>query len=575
MENQEFSKIFFEVAELLELKGDNPFRVRAYQKAAQNIESLSENIENVFKKGGPEALEKVPGIGKGIALHIEEIIKTGNLKSREDLLKKFPKSLLEMMSVPGIGPKTAMLAFKKLKIDSIEKLERAAKDGTLEKLPGIRAKKIANILAGVELKKKAIGRFSIGTALPYAEAVIEKLKKLKDVDRILPCGSLRRAKETIGDIDILVTSNKPKTIMDTFTELPQVERVLAKGGTKSSVLLKNGMQADVRVVEPESFGAAVYYFTGSKQHNIQIRELGIKKGLKINEYGVFKGDKRIGGSEEKDVFKAVGLPFIPPEIREARGEIEAAKAGKLPELIELSDIIGDLHMHSKATDGANTIEEMAAVAKKLGYRYIAITDHSKSTRVAGGLTEKEALAHMKRIDDANKKISGIEVIRGIEVDIMRDGTLDFPDSLLKEIDIVFASVHSNFKMEKSEMTKRIIKAMKNRYVHVLSHPTGRLIGEREAYKVDLDEVLNAAKDTGTFIELNAYPSRLDLDDIHCRKAKELGILIAITTDAHSTVQLQNMRYGVLTARRGWLEAGDVLNSLSLPRLLKKLRQKRM
>jgi len=570
MENQDFAKIFFEVAELLELAEENTFRIRAYQKAASNIENLSENIESIYKQGGIKALEDVPGIGKSIAEHIEELIRTGKLKTREDLLKKFPKSLLEIVAVPGIGPKTAILLHKKLKIDTIEKLEKAAHDGTLEKLPGIRAKKIANILAGIELKKKSIGRFSIGTALPYAEAIVEKLSKLKEVDKILPCGSLRRAKETIGDIDILITSKKPEKVMDAFVHLPQVVKVIAKGGTKTSVMLKNGMQADVRVVDPSSFGAAVYYFTGSKAHNIQIREMAVKKGLKINEYGIYKGSKKLGGEDENDIFRIMGLKYIPPEIREAQGEIEAAKADKLPHLIELKDIKGDLHMHTKATDGSNTIEEMAAAAKKLGYEYIAITDHTKSTRVAGGLTEKEALAHLKKIDAANKKVSGIKLIRGMEVDILPDGRLDYPDSVLKEIDIVFASVHSNFKMSRTEMTKRIITAMKNKYVRVLSHPTGRLIGQRDAYEVDLNEVLKAAKDTGTFIELNANPIRLDLDDIHCRKAKEMGILIVITTDSHASSQLELMKYGILTAKRGWLEAKNVLNTLPYEKLMKLL-----
>ena len=574
MENQEFAKIFLEMSLLLELGEENPFRIRAYQKAAQNIENLSEDLGSIYKSGGLTALENVPGIGKGIAEHIEELIKTGKLKSHDDLLKKFPKSLLELIAVPGIGPKTAILLHKKLKIDSIDKLEKAAKNGELEKLPGIRAKKIQNMLSGIAMKKRNIGRFSIGDALPYAEAIVKSLKKLKEVDKIVPCGSLRRAKETIGDIDILVTSKKPKKIMGAFIKLPHVERVLAKGETKSSVILKNGMQADVRVVEPKSFGAAVYYFTGSKQHNIQVREMAIKKGLKINEYGIYRGNKRIGGAEENDIFKALGLSYIPPEIREAQGEIEAAKKGNIPILVELKDIKGDLHIHTKATDGANTIEEMAAAAKKLGYGYLAITDHTKSTRVAGGLTEKEAMAHLKKIDLANKKISGIRVIRGMEVDILPDGKLDYPDSLLKEIDIVFASIHSHFKMGRSDMTKRIISAMKNRYVHVLSHPTGRLIGQREAYEVDLDAVLKAAKDTGTFVELNGNPIRLDLDDIHCRKAKELGILIAITTDSHSVTQLDLMRYGVLAARRGWLEKKDILNCFPYEKLIKMLALKR-
>jgi DNA polymerase (family 10) len=569
VENQEFSKIFYEMAELLELGEENPFRIRAYQKAAQNIESLSEDLASTYKKGGIKALENIPGIGKGIAEHIEELIKTGKLKSHENLLKKFPKSLLEMMSVSGIGPKTSILLFKKLKIDSIKKLEDAAKTGKLEKLPGIRAKKIANILSGIELKKRHVGRFSIGDALPLAESIIKELKELKEVDQIIPCGSLRRGQETIGDIDILVTSKKPSIIMDKFIKLPQVDRVLAKGGTRSAVILRNGMQADIRVVDPKSFGAAVHYFTGSKQHNIQIRELGIKKGLKINEYGVFKKENLIGGEKENDVFKALGLPYIPPEIRTGSGEIEAAQNNSLPQLIELKDIKGDLHMHTIATDGSNTIDEMAAAAKKLGYEYIAITDHSLSTRVAGGLTKVELLAHIKKIEKANSR-SPIKILKGSEVDILPDGSLDYPDEILKQLDIVFASVHSNFKMSKPEMTKRMIKALKNKYVHVLSHPTGRLIGEREGYEVDLDEILKAARDNGTFIELNAHPLRLDLDDVHCRRAKELGIKIVITTDAHSSTQLELMKYGVITARRGWLEPEDILNCLPYRELMKRL-----
>ena len=574
MENQEFAKIFFEMAELLEMGEENPFRIRAYQKAAQNIESLTENIESAYKKGGLPTLEDIPGIGKGIAEHIEELIKTGKLKPHEQLLKKFPKSLIDLMSVPGLGPKTVLLLHKKLKIDSIEELEKAANNGSLGTVPGIRAKKIQNILSGIELKKRNIGRFSIGEALPYAEAMVASLKELKEVDKIVPCGSLRRAKETIGDIDILVTSRKPEKVMDAFVKLPQSEKTLVKGPTKTSILLKNGMQADIRVVEPESFGAAVYYFTGSKQHNIQTREMAIKNGLKINEYGIYKGDKKLGGSEENDIFRVLGLPYIPPEIREAEGEIEAAKKGALPDLVQLKDIKGDLHMHTIATDGLNTIEEMAQAAKELGYEYIAITDHTLSTRVAGGLTEKEALAHLKKIDQANKNVKGIKIMRGMEVDILPDGSLDYSDAVLKEIDIVFASIHSNFKMNRRDMTKRIITALENRYVTALSHPTGRLIGEREPYEVDLEQVLKAAKDTGTFMELNSHPARLDLDDIHCRKAKEMGIMIAISTDSHSATQFENMRYGVLTARRGWLEKKDVLNALPYAKFIKKASQKR-
>jgi len=574
MENTEFAKIFWEIAEFLELKNENRFRIRAYQKAARNIEALSENLEDIYKKGGIKALEEVPGIGEGIAEKVENIIKTGKLPQHDKLLAQFPKSFITLMGTPGLGPKTAILLYKKLKIDSLEKLKKFAKAGKLRGLPGFGAKKEENILKGIELKERVKGRFLISEALAYAEPIVESLKKLKEVDQILPAGSLRRWQETIGDIDILVTSKNPEKVVNTFTSLPQVDRILAKGPTKSSVILKNGMQADVRVVEPNTFGAAAHYFTGSKQHNIEIRTLGVKKGLKISEYGIFKGKKRIGGKEEVDVFKAVGLPFIPPELRQGTGEIEAARKGKLPKLIELSDIRGDLQMHSKYSDGANTIEEMVEKAKKLGYEYIAITDHTKSTRVAGGQTEKEVLKELAYIDKLNSKLKGFRIIKGAEVDILPDGSLDYPDSVLKELEVVIAAIHSNFKMEKAKMTRRIIKAFQNQYVNILSHPTGRLIGVRDPYEVDMEEIIKAAKDTGTYLEINSFPERLDLCDIHAKRAKEEGVLISIDTDAHSAIQLEYIKYGVMTARRGWLEKKDVVNAQPIDKLLKLLYAKR-
>jgi len=574
MDNIEFAKIFWEIAEFLELKNENRFRIRAYQKAARNIEALSENLEEIYKKGGIKALEEVPGIGEGIAEKVENIIKTGKLPQHDKLLAQFPKSFISLMGTPGLGPKTAILLYKKLKIDSLEKLKKFAKEGKLRGLPGFGAKKEENILKGIELKERVKGRFLISEALDYAKPIVESLKKLKEVDQILPAGSLRRWQETIGDIDILVTSKNPEKVMKAFTSLPQVDRVLAKGSTKSSVVLKNGMQADVRVVDPNTFGAAAHYFTGSKQHNIEIRTLGVKKGLKISEYGIFKGNKRIGGKEEVDVFKAVGLPFIPPELRQGTGEIEAAKKGKLPKLIELSDIRGDLQMHSKYSDGANTIEEMVEKAKQLGYEYIAITDHTKSTRVAGGQTEKEVLKELAYIDKLNSKLKGFRIIKGAEVDILPDGSLDYPDAVLKELEVVIAAIHSNFKMEKAKMTKRIIKAFQNKYVNILSHPTGRLIGVRDPYEVDMEEIIKAAKDTGTYLEINSFPERLDLCDIHAKRAKEEGVLISIDTDAHSAIQLEYIKYGVMTARRGWLEKKDVINTQPIDKLLKLLYAKR-
>jgi DNA polymerase (family 10) len=576
MENTEFAKIFWEIAELLELKNENRFKVRAYQKAAQNIENLSENLSDVYKKGGLEALQNIPGIGEHIALKIEELIKTGRQKDHQKLIKEFPRGFIEMMRVPGIGPKTALLFRKKLKIDSMEKLRKAVEKGLIKNVPGFKEKKIENIRKGIALKERVKGRFLLSEADQYVTAIIGQLKKLKEVDRILPAGSYRRGQETVGDIDILVTSKKAETVMNAFTQLPQVERILSKGPTRSSVVLKNGMQADIRVVEPVDFGAAAHYFTGSKQHNILIREMAVKRGLKISEYGVFKvkGNKRIAGKSEEEIFAAVGLPFIPPELRQGTDEIKMAEKGKLPDLVELSDILGDLQMHSKFSDGGNSIEEMAEAAKECGYEYIAVTDHTKSTRVAGGQTEKEFLKELEYIDRLNSKLKGFRILKGVELDILPDGTLDFPDSVLKEAEVIVAAIHSNFKMERSKMTKRILKAFDNKYVNILSHPTGRLIGKRDPYEVDMEEIIKAAKNTGTYLEINAYPERLDLSDVHCRRAKEEGVLMAIDTDSHAALQLQLMKYGVMTARRGWLGKKDIINTLPVEKLLVKLKAKR-
>jgi DNA polymerase (family X) len=574
MENSDFSKIFWQIAELLELKKENSFKVRAYQKAAQNIENLSENLESVYKQGGLKALEEIPGIGAAIAEHIEELIKTGKIKKYQSLNKEFPLGFIEMMQVPGIGPKTALLLKQKLKIDSIAKLQKASEQGLLKDLPGFKEKKIENVKKGLELKARTKGRFLISEADQYVATIVGQLKKIKEIDQILPAGSYRRGQETIGDIDILVTSKKPETVMNAFTGLPQVDRVLAKGPTRSSVILKNGMQADIRVLPPYNFGAAAHYFTGNKQHNILIREMAIKQGLKISEYGVMKGNKRIAGKTEAEIFKAVGLPYIPPELRQGNDEFAAAKEGKLPKLIELSDLRGDLHVHSDHSDGSNTIEEMAAAAQALGYEYLAITDHTISTRVAGGQSEKELLKEIAYIDKLNSKLKGFRILKGAEVDIRPDGTLDFSDDILKLLDVVTASVHSNFKMPRETMTKRIIKALQNKYVNLLSHPTGRLIGKREPYEVDIEKIIKTAKETGTYLEVNSFPDRLDLSDVHCRRAKEAGVRLAINTDSHAISQLKLIKYGIMTARRGWIERGDVINTRPLAKLLKLLYAKR-
>lgn len=572
MENTEFAKIFWDLALLLELNEDNPFKIRAYQRAAQFIENYSGSIEKIYKDGGIKALQKLPGIGLHIAEKIEEYKKTKKVSAREKLLKKFPPKFLALLSVQGMGPKTAILLRKKLKIDSVEKLGKAARVGKLKGLPGLGEKKEQNILRGIEIKEKSKGRFLLSEAASYAQDLVEWLKKISACEKILPAGSLRRGAETVGDLDVLVAaqSSAAAKIMNHFVKFKEVKEVLAKGETKSSVVLKNGMQADLRVVPSSSFGAAAHYFTGSKQHNIHIRQLGQKKGLKVNEYGIYKGKKQIAGATEEEMFKTFGLDYIPPELRENRGEWEAAKKHKLPKLIELKDIKGDLHIHSPASDGTASIEKLAETAKELGYEYIAITDHTVSTRVAGGLTAKEMLKNLEKIDKANAKIKGITILKGAEVDILPDGSLDYPDEVLKEMDVVLAAIHSRFKMPETEMTKRICKALQNKYVDILTHPTGRLIGERAAYAVNMEKVLKIAAASGKIVELNANPHRLDLTDAYCIKAKELGVKIAICTDAHSADNLYLMYFGVLTARRGWLEKKDVVNTLPLKSLFKLL-----
>jgi DNA polymerase (family 10) len=574
MENSEFANIFWEMGDFLELREDNPFKIRAYRKAAGSIESLSKSVEEIYAQGGIKALLAVPGIGQHIAEKIEEQIKTGKVSAHVKLAKQFPKGFLQLMNIPGMGPKTAQLLYKKFKIDTPEKLEKAARAGKIKDLPGMGVKKVENILRGITLKKESHGRFLLDDATAHAELIVEELKKLKEAKKILPCGSLRRGKETIGDIDILVISDKPNKIMDKFVKLSAVKEVLAKGSTKSSVILKNGMQADVRVVEEKSFGSAAHYFTGSKQHNIVLRTMAQKKGWKVSEYGIFKKNRQIGGAKEEEMFTKLGLQYIPPELREGRGEFDAAKKGKIPKLIELKDIKGDLHMHTKATDGSNTIEEMAQAAKKLGYEYIVITEHTQSTRIAGGLNEKEMLKHLKKIREANKKVKGIKILAGAEVDILPDGKLDYSDEILKQLDIVLAAVHSRFKMPRKEMTERVIRAFQNKYVNIFVHPSGRLIGQRDPYDIDMERVLQAAKKYNVAIEINAHPKRLDLTDVYCKRAKELGVKLIIATDAHSTDQLELMKYGVITARRGWLEKRDVINTHPVDKLLKLLYTKR-
>ncbi|MDI6801197.1 MAG: DNA polymerase/3'-5' exonuclease PolX [Thermodesulfovibrionales bacterium] len=569
MKNQEIANLFNEIADILEIKGENPFRIRAYRRAAQNIEGLSKNIEDVSH----EELLQIPGIGQDLAGKIEEYIKTGKIHAHDELKKEIPDGVLTLLSVPGLGPKTSKMLFEKLSIKNIDDLERLASEHKLSGLPGIKEKTEENILKGIEMLKRGKERQPLGKVLPIANDIIAHLTNKAPIDRIDLAGSLRRWKDTIKDIDILATSNNPKEVMKVFVHLPHVREVLMQGHTKSSVILHEDLQVDLRVVEKESYGAALAYFTGSKAHNIRLREMAMKKGLKVNEYGIFreKDDKKIGGEKEADVYKILGLPYIPPELREDQGEIESALEGNLPELIKLDDIKGDLHVHSKWSDGSHTFEQLVEAARQKGYVYFALTDHSKGLGVAHGLTVERLTEQRKEIAALNQKLRGFRILHGTEVDIRSDGSLDFPDDVLKGLDLVVASIHSGFRQSRKQLTYRLVSAMKKPYVSIIAHPTGRLIGERDAYDVDMDEILKVAKQTGTAIEINAYPLRLDINDTYAKRAKEMGIPIVIATDTHVTNQFDYMRYGVSIARRGWLEKGDVLNTLEVERLLKQLK----
>ena len=577
MENADIAKIFYEIADLLEIKGENPFRVRSYRNAGIVIEGLPESVKAIVERNEKE-LEEIPGIGKSIHEKIVEILKTGKCSYHQELLKEFPSGIFELLNVQGVGPKKVKLLYDELGIKNIADLEKAASAGKLRGLPGMGEKTEANILKSIKGLKKSEGRFKIAVALSYAGPLVEYLKKIPDVFDVQPAGSLRRWKDTIGDIDILVTCKKGAPVMDRFVSYPEIESVIAKGETKSTVMLKNGLQADVRVLDKKSFGAALQYFTGSKQHNIAIRDRAKKMGLKISEYGVFreKDDKWITGEKEEDVYKAVGLPWIPPELRENRGEIEAAEKNRLPVLVEIKDIRGDFHIHTKESDGSNTIEEMAEYAMKKGYKYIAITEHSKAVGIAHGLDEKRLLKQLEEIEKINAKSefrnSKFKILKGIEVDIKADGSLDLDKKVLEKLDVVVGAVHSKFNMTEDEMTNRLIKAIESGVVNIIAHPTGRLIAAREPYPVNMKKVMEAAKRNKVIMELNAYPDRLDLNDIHCKLAKDMGILVAISTDSHNKMQMENIRFGVYTARRGWLEKEDILNTRPLNEVLKMLKR---
>lgn len=570
MINQEIAKIFNEMADILEIKGENVFRIRAYRRAAQNIDGLPKDAGKMTE----EELLAIPGIGKDLAGKILHYVKTGEMEAYDALKREVPEGLTVLLSVPGLGPKTAKLLYDRLKIKDIDDLERLAREHKLSGLPGIKEKTEENILKGIGMLKRGKERLPIGRVLPVANEILSHLRERAPVRELALAGSLRRWKETVKDIDILATSGEPQKVMGAFVHLPIVREVLMRGPTKSSVVISEGIQVDLRVVEEESFGAALAYFTGSKAHNIRLREMAVKAGLKINEYGIFreKDDKRIGGEKEEDVYRTLGLPFIPPELREDTGEIEAALEGRLPKLLELRDIRGDLHVHTRRSDGSHTLDELIRAARGKGYSYIAITDHTKGLGVARGLNEEKVLEEMKEITAMNKKLKGFRLLAGAEVDIRSDYTLDLPDEVLRRLDIVMASIHSGFRQGREQLTRRLVSAIKNPYVTVIAHPTGRLIGERDAYEVDMERVFAAAKEEGKAIEINAYPLRLDINDTYAKRAKEMGIPVVIDTDTHVINQFDFMIYGVSIGRRGWLEKDDVLNTFPLRNLLKWLRK---
>jgi DNA polymerase (family 10) len=563
MTNQEIAEILNHISQILDIQGENPFKIRAYVKASQTIANLTYQLASLEEKGDIAGL---PGIGEGISKKITELLETGKLQYYEDLKKSEYAPLTEFLDIPGMGPKHAKLVYDRLGIKGVEALAEAAEKGRLRTLPGLGEKAEQKILQGSQQVQRYKERYPLAFIYPRAQAIYEEMKEVKDVQEITLAGSLRRMRETIADVDILASSEDPDKVMDAFVRLPQAAKVLAKGHTKSSIVARDGFQVDLRVVPTESFGAAAHYFTGSKAHNIRIRSLGVDRGLKINEYGVFRKEKRIAGATEEEIFRSVNLSFIPPELREDQGEIEAAQKGTLPTLIQLKDIKGDLHVHTRWSDGNNTVDEMAQAARRRGYRYMAICDHSVSMGIAHGLNRERLEKQIEEIEAINHKLRDFKVLRGIEVDIKSNGELDLDEDVLKRLDWVVAAVHSKFTQSEAEMTRRIIKAIEDPNVDIIAHPTGRIIGKREPYQVDMEKVMDACKANAKLLELNAYPERLDLSDIHCRKAKEKGVKLAISTDGH----MEWMKFGVATARRGWIEPQDVANTLTLSKLMKSL-----
>jgi DNA polymerase (family 10) len=566
--NTDIAAALDEIADLLEIKGDNPFRIRAYRNAARIIGDQGEDVQARVERG--DDLTLIAGIGKDLAAKIGQMVITGRIAYLEELRQEMPAGLIDMLRLPGLGPKRVKILYDDLKIQGVEQLAVAARAGKIRELKGFGEKIEATLLKALETRQTEGRRFRRATVTPYAEALLKHLRAVPGVKQAELAGSYRRARETVGDLDILVEAAAPEAVMERFTTYDEVQQVLAKGDTKSSVLLRAGIQVDLRVVSGESFGAALQYFTGSKEHNIAVRKIAQAKGLKVNEYGVMKGEEAVAGRTEKDVYAALGLAWMPPELRENRGEVERAAAHDVPKLIELKDIRGDLHNHSTWSDGIHSVAEMAAAAQARGYDYFALCDHSKRLTVANGLDEKRLAQQIVEIDKLNEGFKGFRLLKGSEVDILEDGRLDLDDDILKQLDLVVVSVHSKFNLSREKQTERVLRALDHPCTSILAHPTGRLILEREPYEIDIPRVIEHARQRGCFLELNANPMRLDLNDVYCQMAKQAGVLISIDVDAHRAQDLELMTFGLGQARRGWLEKKDVLNTRSLPELMKLL-----
>ncbi len=564
MNNQEIAQVLYQMAELLEIL-DVPFKPRAYQRAAMAIESLPEEVSEIYLKGGVRALEEISGVGESIAEKIAELLQTGKLKALAELKKKVPMDIDELMQVPGLGPKKIKLLYQKLKIKNLKELEKAIKEHKLCKIPTFGEITEKNLLQGVELVKSRPNRMLWGMAYPLTEEILSYLRKNCPVIRLEPAGSFRRGKETIGDLDILALSNQPAKVMDCFVKMPEVKEILAKGMTKSAVRLSNNFQVDIRVLKPEEFGSALMHFTGSKEHNIEMRKLALSKGYTLSEYGLFKlkGKQLAAGKTEKEIYQKLGLDYIPPELRENGGEIEAARKGNLPKLVEWGDILGNLHTHTDWSDGSSSIEEMALAAEKLGWKYLGISDHVGTIGIAHPLDSKRLKKQKEEIKQVNKRLKGhIQILHGAEIDINKDGSLAIDAKALKGLDFRILSVHSAFKMPEEEMTKRICKALEENQGSILAHPSGRLIYQREPYAVNWKKVFETVKKTGSILEINGMPNRLDLKDTLIRDAVEAGCKLVLGADAHSPGQLHFLKYALSTARRGWAEKRNILNCSS-------------